>query len=290
MGKCAIPADHPLARGLTWHRATADLTNMEQYLSPLFARADGLLAVGCRFAQGATGSWTLPVPASLAHIDIDPDELGRHYPVAVGVAADARRTLEALVDRLPPPRAGWAEPEAPREPWRPPDIDLVGPLRRQLPPDGVLVADVTRLAYILLAEFAATAPRSFLHPAGYVTMGFGIPAALGAKAVFPDRAVVAVVGDGCFLMSALELASAVQEKLPIVVVLVNDSCLTLIKATQERRYQSRFFAVDLVHPDFGQFAASFGVRYWQAKDDANFETALAEALACGAPALVEVRL
>jgi acetolactate synthase-1/2/3 large subunit len=163
-------------------------------------------------------------------------------------------------------------------------------LRRQLPADGILVADVTRLAYILLAEFPVTAPRTFLHPAGYVTMGFGIPAALGAKAAFPHRAVVAVVGDGCFMMSALELASAVQEELPIVVVLVNDRCLTLIKATQERRYQSRFFAVDLRHPDFGQLAASFGVRYWQATDDATFETALAAALECGVPALVEVRL
>src|SRR5204863_1017023 len=134
-------------------------------------------------------------------------------------------------------------------------------------------------AYVLMAEFPLERPRTFLHPAGAVAMGFGIPAALGAKAAYPDRAVVAVVGDGGFLMSGMELATAVQEKLPVVVVLVNDSSLTLIKAIQERRYEGRYIGVDLLNPDFGRFAEAFGVRFWRVEGDEAFEGALREAVA-----------
>src|SRR5207249_4901943 len=128
------------------------------------------------------------------------------------------------------------------------------------------------------------------HPAAFVAMGYGLPAALGAKAAFPERTAVAVAGDGCFQMSGMELATAVQEKLPVVVVLVNDSTLTLIKLIQQRRYEGRFLGVDLVNPDFGQFAKAFGVRAWQVSSDTDFETALREAVALRAPALVEVRV
>ena len=117
-------------------------------------------------------------------------------------------------------------------------------------------------------------------------MGYGIPAALGAKVAFPYRKVVAVVGDGCFQMSGMELASAKQEKLPIVIVLINDNCLTLIKATQQRRYQERYIAVDLQNPDFERFAQAFGVRYWRVEKDADFEGCFREALECEDVALV----
>src|SRR5262249_10209839 len=101
MGKSAISADHPLAAGLPWHRATSDLRNMAPLLSPLFAEADGVLAVGCRFSQASTGSWALKLPSSLAQIDIDGDEIGRHYPVRLGIQADAGFTLRTLLPTLP---------------------------------------------------------------------------------------------------------------------------------------------------------------------------------------------
>jgi acetolactate synthase-1/2/3 large subunit len=291
MGKAAMPGDHPLAAGLPWHQATSDLTNMAPFLSPLFAEADGLLAIGCRFTQAATGNWTLQLPPSVAQIDIDAAEIGRHYPVNLGIHADARETLDALLNTLPAtPRPPWTSPSKPREPWRLPGLDLLGPLRRVLPRDAIVAADITRLGYIMLAEFPVYMPRTFLHPAGFVSMGFGIPAALGAKAAFPERTVVAVVGDGCFLMSGMELATAVQEKLPIVVVLINDSSLTLIKAIQQRRYEGHYLGVDLRNPDFGTFARAFGVRSWQVETDAAFEAALREAVALREPSLIEVRV
>jgi thiamine pyrophosphate-dependent acetolactate synthase large subunit-like protein len=290
MGKCSIPSNHPLAAGLPWFQATSDLSNMESFFSQLFHEADGLLAIGCRFTQLATGSWSMPVPKSLAQIDIDPEEIGRHYPVAVGIEGDARNSLTALLARLPQEnRAPWAAPGR-GEPGRLDGLDLITPLRRALPHDAIIAADVTRLGYQILADFPIYEPRTVLHPAGFVAMGYGIPAAIGAKAAFPQRTVVAVVGDGCFLMSGMELATAVQEKLPIVVILVNDRSLTLIKAIQQRRYESRFLGVDLVNPDFGLFAKSFGVRFWRVYAEPTFETAVREAVACGEPALVEVQL
>jgi thiamine pyrophosphate-dependent acetolactate synthase large subunit-like protein len=291
MGKCALPGDHSLAAGLPWHRATSDLRDMDDCFSPLFSQADGLLAVGCRFTQLATGNWTLKLPGQLAQIDVDRDELGRHYKPALAVHAHARLALDALLAQLPARRRdAWTPPRPPREPWQLPGLDLVTPLRRALPPDGIVVADITRLAYILMAEFPVHQPRTFLHPAGYVSMGFGIPAALGARAAFPGRPIVAVVGDGCFLMSGMELATAVQERLPIVVVLINDSSLTLIKAIQQRRYQERYIGVDLLNPDFALFARAFGVRHRAADTSAGFESALREALATDATTLIEVRL
>jgi acetolactate synthase-1/2/3 large subunit len=294
MGKCALPSCHPLAAGLPWTRATADLSNMGSFFSPLLAAADGLLAVGCRFTQLATGSWLLKPPPALAQIDVDPKEIGRHYPVTLGMNADAGAALRGLLAALPEGnRAAWAGRAKPQaadgEAWRLPGIELLGALRRRLPADGIISADVTRLAYILMAEFPLDHPRTFLHPAGAVAMGFGIPAALGAKAAFPERAVVAVVGDGGFMMSGMELATAVQERLPVVVVLVNDNSLTLIRATQHSRYADRFIAVDLRNPDFGLFARAFGVAYHHAADDADFERALGDALGRDGPTVIEVR-
>lgn len=140
-----------------------------------------------------------------------------------------------------------------------------------------------------MTDFPLDHPRTFLHPAGAVSMGFAIPAALGAKAAFPERTVAAVVGDGGFLMSGLELATAVQERLPILIILVNDNSLSLIRSTQQRRYSERYIAVDLHNPDFGRFAEAFGVRYARVENDAAFEQAVQEGLAQETTTLIEVR-
>jgi acetolactate synthase-1/2/3 large subunit len=291
MGKTALRSDHPLAAGLPWKQATSDASNMAEFMSPLFAQADGMLAIGCRFTQVATGTWALRPPQALAQIDVDRTELGRHYPVVLGVQADAREALRALLALLPDaPRATWADANAPREPGRMGGMDLCSTLRRALPRDTIVVADVTQLAYRMLVDFPVYQPRTFLHPAGGVAMGYGLPAALGAKAMLPERPVVAVVGDGCFQMTGMELGTAMQEQLPVVIVLIHDGSLTLIKMIQHRRYQDRFLGVDLRNPDFGMLARAFGVRAWRVDTEPTLEEALREALACGQPGLVEVVL
>jgi acetolactate synthase-1/2/3 large subunit len=261
---------------------------MGTFMSPLFAEADGMLAIGCRFAQVSTGTWALRPPASLAQIDIDPAEIGRHYPVALGVVADAREALRGLLARLPEGRRGPWGAAAPLEPWRLGGLDLCGTIRRALPRDAVVLADVTQLAYRMLVEFPVYEPRTFLHPAGSVAMGFALPAALGVRAALPARPVVAVMGDGGFQMTAMELATAVQERLPVVVVLINDHGLSLIKNLQERRFGGRYLGVDLVNPDFALFAQAFGVRHQAVSSEVDLERTLKEALASDAPALIEV--
>jgi acetolactate synthase-1/2/3 large subunit len=227
----------------------------------------------------------------LAQIDIDAEELGRHYPLTCAIKGDARLTLKQLLALLPRTRrTPWAQPRTPGESWQLPGIDLVTPFRRALPRDAIVAADICRLSYIMMTEFPVYEPRTFLHPAGYVSMGYGIPAALGARAAFPGRPIVAVVGDGCFMMSGMELATAVQEKLPIVVVLLNDGSLTLIKALQQRRYNERYIGVDLVNPDFSLFARAFGVHHDLATDAEGFERALRVALERDATTLLEVDL
>jgi acetolactate synthase-1/2/3 large subunit len=289
-GKCALPGDHALAARLPWSRATSDLSNMQTFMSPLFAEADGVLAVGCRFSQTFTGSWSLQVPRSLVQIDIDEKELGRHYPIALGIQADAKTALRDLLSALPQTRRRpWATIDPVREPTKVLGLDLMTPLRRALPRDAIIAGDITQLSYNMLAQFPMYERRTFLHPSAFVAMGFGIPAALGAKAAYPDRTVVTVVGDGCFMMSGMELATAAQEKLPILIVLVNDRSLSLIKSIQERRYENRFIGVDLVNPDFEAFARAFGVRFWRANSEVAFEQAVRDGLACGQTALVEVR-
>jgi acetolactate synthase-1/2/3 large subunit len=291
MGKSAIAADHPQASGLTWYGATSDVTSMESMMSRLFSGADGLLAIGCRFSQVSTGSWALRIPPSLIQIDVDASEIGRHYPVTLGIVGDAALTLDGLLQALPlGARQAWSMASPTRPPWRMRELDLVRVMRWVLPRDAIVAADITQLSYMMLADFPVYQPRTFLHPAGFVPMGYGLPAALGAKAAFPERTVVAVAGDGCFLMSGMELATAVQEKLPIVVVLINDSSLTLIKSIQQRRYSGRYLGVDLLNPDFQQLAASFRVASWRVNTEAAFEEALRAAIALHEPALIEVRV
>ncbi len=291
MGKCALPTVHPLNAGTPWKEGTSDASDMASRMSPLFAEADGMLAIGCRFTQVITGTWALRPPASLAQIDIDPEEIGRHYQVTLGIHADVREALRAVLDQLPVQRRpAWTELNATTEFPRLGGLDLLGVMRRVLTPDTIVCADVTSLAYRMLVYYPVSVPRTFLHPAAAISMGFGLPAALGVKAALPDRTVVAVMGDGCFQMTGMELATAVQEKLPVVVILINDSTLTLIKAIQQRRYGGRFLGVDLVNPDFSVFAKAYGVRAWQVETDAAFEKALREAIALEAPALLEVRL
>jgi acetolactate synthase-1/2/3 large subunit len=289
MGKSAVPSDHDLTAGLPWKQATSDASDMARFMSPLFAEADGMLAIGCRFTQVATGTWGLRPPQSLAQIDIDSTEFGRHYPVVLGIEADAGEALRALLGLLPAEcRAPWAEARPPREPRLMAGMDLCGCLRRALPRETIVIADVTQLAYRMLVDFPVYEPRTFMHPAGGVSMGYGLPAALGARAAQPDRPVVAIIGDGCFQMTGMELATAVQEKLPIVLVLVHDGSLTLIKMIQHRRYENRFIAVDLHNPDFGLLAQAFGVRTWRVETEPALETAVREAIAAGEPALVEL--
>jgi thiamine pyrophosphate-dependent acetolactate synthase large subunit-like protein len=299
MGKGSIAADHPLCGGMTFTWVTADLQNMEKSLSPLTRQADVALAVGFRFSQLATVNYTLPVPKCLVQIDIDHDEIGANYPVTVGIAADAkaalgelRRGLEATgIERRS--RTSWMS-----DADRPQRRIIVGPssrppldwwdLREELDRDAIVAADITRSGYALTGQFPVYQPRSFIHSASFIAMGHAFPAALGAKVAFPARQVVSISGDGCFLMSGQEMATAAQYGIPVVAIVINDRCLTGIAALQDAHYGGRRVAVDLVNPDFVCFAESFGAIGLRVTKPEDFRPALRTALRAPNVSLIEI--
>jgi thiamine pyrophosphate-dependent acetolactate synthase large subunit-like protein len=299
MGKGAIPADHPLCGGMTFTWVTADLQNMEKSISPLAHMADTALAVGFRFSQLATVNYTLPVPKSLVQIDVDPNEIGVNYATTVGILSDARIALQQLREALetagvhPGARLAWM-PDSVRPQKR---ID-VGPashppvdwweLREVLNRDAIVAADIARSGYALVGQFPVYEPRTFMHSASFISMGHAFPAALGAKVAFPDRQVVSVSGDGCFLMTGQELATAVQHGINVVAIVINDRCLTGIAALQDAHYQGRRVAAELVNPDFVRLAESFGARGLRVTRAEEFKPMLQQALQAGRPALVEI--
>jgi len=294
MGKGAIPADHPLCGGVTFTWVTADLQNMEKSISPLAGMADAALAVGFRFSQLATVNYTLPVPETLVQIDVDPKEIGGNYPAAVGIVSDAKIALRQLREALNgAKRSSWMSDSI-----RPQNRIDVGPasrppvdwwdLREVLNRDAIVAADIARSGYALVGQFPVYEPRTFMHSASFIAMGHAFPAALGAKVAFPDRQVVSVSGDGCFLMTGQELATAVQHGINVVAIVINDRCLTGIAALQDSNYGGRRVAVDLVNPDFVKLAESFGALGLQVTKAEEFRPALQQALGRKRPVLIEV--
>jgi len=343
MGKGAIPADHPSCSGLTWHRITSDLSNMSDMLSPLPAIADVVLAIGCRFTQLATGNWTLRLPENLIQIDIDETEIGKNYPVKLGITADAKIALKQLIAACPTVAdlpAGSPSERSPstrqasarrgelsnfqlttgkqarmkpddirltasptlrnnwesiitsrlpkRERWIMPGWDIVPALREVLNRNAIMAADITRIGYMMLANFDSYLPRTFLHSTAFIAMGHGFPAALGAKVAYPNRQVVSVSGDGGFMMTGQELATAVQHNINVVAIVINDNSLNAIKAIQDRNYGGRHIAVNLHNPDFVKFADSFGAIGLRVEEPEQFRNTLVKALEADAPVLIEI--
>ena len=262
---------------------------------------DLLIAVGTRLAEIETQGYTLPAPPvapqPLVHVHPDPGELGRVYQPALsllsgvaefaaaapvvdgtrwaGWAADARADYEAHLRHAPAPGNGV-------------DLgDVMAHLREALPAGAILTNGAGNFSgwvarYYQWREFGTQlGPQSG-------AMGYGIPAALAAQILHPDRQVIAFAGDGDFQMCGQELATAVQEGLPILVVVVNNGTYGTIRMHQERRFPARVIATDLVNPDFTALARAYGAHGERVEDAAAFPAALARARATGGPALIEL--
>jgi acetolactate synthase-1/2/3 large subunit len=268
----------------------------------LAARADAALVVGSKLGAWRTGHGRLPLPAALAQIDLDPAEIGRHYPVAVPVVAHAGPALDALLAALrnPPPRtrparaaeiaaARAAIQDNARRRYGAP-VALLDAVRSALPRDGVVVADMTMLGYASAECLPLYEPRTFIHAAELCSIGCGLPLALGAKVAAPARAVVALCGDGGFLLNAGELATAVQERLAVIAIVFNDAAYTAVKNDQRRRFGARYIATDLVPPDYVALARAFGAHGVRAADPTALHDALVAAQRHGGPTLIEVPL
>jgi acetolactate synthase-1/2/3 large subunit len=248
-----------------------------------------MLAIGCRFTEVATNFRTLPVPKNLIHIDIDPAQIGLNYPARVAIAADARAASQALLEALPQRQSAWAETWARaraavvnQPEW------LITTLRRELPDDAVVVNDTCEIGRRMQADFPAYRPRTCLYPANYLSLGWGFPAAVGAAVALPERPVVAICGDGGFLMTGQELATAVRYQLRLITVIHNDATYGAIKTIQKNKHAARYLDTDLNNPDFQVLAQAYGVPAWRVCQEGEFAVALQKALLHNGPVMIEV--
>ncbi len=289
----AAPTDHPLVI------ATAGYIPSE--LRSLITQCDVALVVGSKLGAERTNDGQLPLPGNVIQIDIDPAEIGRHYPISLSIVSDARLALEALLGSLhdtphdrPSPSNEIAQVcQAMRERTRRifgEATNLLDGVREGLPRDGIVVADMTMLGYASEQYLPMYEPRSYIHPSELCTIGCGLPLAIGAKVAAPERPVVALCGDGGFLLNVGELATAVQEHIPVIVVIFNDSTYTAVKSDQRRRFGGRYIATDLVAPDYVAMAQSFRADGIRAESPDALRDAIRTAIQQARPTIIEVPL
>jgi acetolactate synthase I/II/III large subunit len=269
--------------------------------------ADLLIVVGERLTDTVTDGYTLletPRPRqTLVHVLPDPSDLGRYYQPALAITAGAAAFAAAARALDPVEPVAWQQwRAAAREdyltystPAAPPDGDgvdlaaVLGFLRERLPGDAVVTNGAGNYTTWVHRFTRYRQYRTQLAPASGA-MGYGVPAAIAAKAVHPDRTVVAFAGDGCFLMTGQELATAAQYDLPVVVVVVNNSGYGTIRMHQERFFAGRAYGTVLRNPDFAAFARAFGGHGETVSATGEFPEAFERAVASGLPAVIEVRL
>ncbi|WP_153099051.1 thiamine pyrophosphate-binding protein [Paraburkholderia hayleyella] len=267
--------------------------------------ADLLIALGPRLGEATTGGYTLlEIPVTrqtLVHVHQGAEELGRVYaadlPIVSGMPEMAEQ-LAAMRPAAPPLWAGSAAAahEAYLE-WRTPRPipgevqlgEIIQQLRAQLPADAIVTNGAGNYASWLHRHFSYRHFRSQLAPTSGA-MGYGVPAALAAKAQYPQRMVVALAGDGCFMMASQELATAMQYKLQVVFIVVNNSHFGTIRMHQERHYPGRVHGTGLTNPDFAAFARAFGAHGEVVERTADFLPAFERAVAAQRAALIEIRL
>jgi acetolactate synthase-1/2/3 large subunit len=269
--------------------------------------ADVMLAIGCRFTEVMTGFRKLNVPRRLIQIDINPSEIGMNHPVELGIVGDAKEALQGILAALPGttpssptplPRRGeggtmlsdWNDiwPTA-RAAKRPQAEWLIDALRAALPENAVVFTDASEMAYRMHTDFPAYMPRSFFYPSNYIALGWGFPAALGAAVAFDNqRVVVSFSGDGGFVMTCQELATAARYGLRVIIVVHNDNAYGAIKHLQRIKYEGRYLETDLNNPDFLQLASAFGIPARRASDADSFAAALQFAQRQDGPFLIEV--
>jgi len=295
-GKGVFPEDHRLSLG-----ASLQMPSIQR----LMAEADTLLVVGSDLAPTDFWARVPAVKGSVIYVDIDAGNFSRNLFATVGLRGDASRVLSGLLDGLEPrlPDDSWtrrvsqardeSSHELPRIMGLPQGTgwarECLSALREALPREGILCADMTTLAYIAVSEFPVYHPSRFLHPVGFGTLGYALPAALGAKIARPDLPVVALSGDGGFQFTMEELGTAVQERTGIPIIVVNNHGYGEIRRQQQRRHPAKTMAVDLVNPDFAMLASAYGMPYSSAVTPEQLGECLKEALSSSLPTLVELK-
>ncbi len=311
MGKGVLPAEHPFLLGMTGFWGT-------QYINDSTRNADVILALGTRFTEADSSSfdpeYTFSIPPTkLIHIDIDPQEIGRNYPVEIGAIADVKQALAALnrVARKKAPdgirnealrkeiaayhkefNASHAEADKSDQfPMRPERI--LTDLRAVLPRDAIITTDVGWNKNGVAQQFPVYTPGTVLTPGGFATMGFGAPAAIGAKLAAPGRVVVSLVGDGGFGQNPALLATAFEEDAAVVWIIFNNRAFGTIAGLQKAHYGTTTGTVfekngKPYSPDFAAIAKAYGIDGVRIESAAQFKPALEAAIKAKVPYVLDV--
>lgn len=311
MGKGVLPDDHPMVLGMTGFWGTP-------YINDSCRTADYILGLGTSFKEADCSSWepeyTFDIPRSkLIQIDIDPSEIGRNYPVEIGAIADLKqalgvltrvarrlfptgRTNDALRAEIQTYRSDFKASNAQAEssdqfPLRPERI--LADVRAVLPRNAIITTDVGWNKNGVGQQFPIYEPGSILTPGGFATMGFGAPAALGAKLAAPDRVVVSLVGDGGFGQNPALLATAFESDIPVIWVIMNNFAYGTIAGLQKAHFGTTLGTVfekdgKPYSPNYAAVARAYGVDGVRVETAAEFKPALAAAIASGRPTVLEV--
>jgi thiamine pyrophosphate-dependent acetolactate synthase large subunit-like protein len=289
-GKGVVPDDHPQCVGGTMAYGP---------VQEALAAADLVIAIGTELAE--TDSWTdrVPIKGRLIRVDIDPVTLKRDYPPTLGLRAEAGAVLARLVPAVAarPERAAAAAAQAAglKKLHRGSLGGLalrhgrvLDALRQALPEDGIVASDMTQIAYTANHWFPCRRPRCWFHPNGFGTLGYALPAAIGAKLACPDRAVVALAGDAGLLFTVQELGTAAELGLPLAILLWNNDSLGQIAGDMVARGIPAI-GVKQKNPDFLALARAFGCHAVRPDSLAGLGEALTQAFAADRPTLIEVR-
>ena len=313
MGKGALPDDHPFVLGMTGFWGT-------KFINEQCRSADWILGLGTRFSEADCSSWepeytfNFP-PTKLIHIDIDPAEIGRNYPVDIGAVADLKQALIALnrvarklvpvgikraelASKIAAVRATFiagnrAFVESNAYPMRPERI--LADVRDVLPRNALITTDVGWNKNGVGQQFPVYEPGTIFTPGGYATMGFGAPAALGVKIACPDRVVVALVGDGGFGQNPAMLATAFEEDVAVVWVIMNNCAFGTIAGLEKAHFGTTFGTVFEKNgkpwsPDYAAIAKAYGIDGMKINSAAEFKPALEHAIKSGKPYVLDVMM
>ena len=313
MGKGALADDHPLVLGMTGFWGT-------KFINDKCLGADWVLGLGTRFKECDSSSWepeyTFAFPPSkLIHIDIEPSEIGRNFPAEIGAVADLKQALsslnriakeiyprprrnEALAREIARTRAEFKKSNRAMEesddfPMMPERI--LAEVRAVIPRDAIVTTDVGWNKNGVGQQFPIYAPGSVLTPGGYATMGFGPPAALGAKIAAPSRVVISLVGDGGFGQNPSVLATAADENLAVVWIVMNNNAFGTIAGLQQANYGfthgttfpnrgSEFM------PNYAEIARAYGIEGIRIRQASEFKPALKKAIESSKPCVIDVAM
>jgi acetolactate synthase-1/2/3 large subunit len=287
-GLSVFPANHPLHTGFGFGAAAVPAARNA------FTGCDAMLAVGTRFAEIATGSFGVTVPANLVHVDINPQVFSANYPAAVTLEGDATAVLTALLDELSKVGAGRtanaalqariaADKQAYREEWRRHDskgrvnpVSFFDALRAAVPNDAIAVVDDGNHTYLTAELYPVHQSKALIVPTDFNAMGYAVPASIGAKLANPQREVFAIVGDGAFTMTCMEIVSATRLGLGIAYYVFHDGELSQIAQAQEIPF-NRKPCTELGKIDFSGVAIATGADYVKVENDAGLAAAIARA-------------